>query len=246
MRTAIVCLTLVPLALVAPSRAAGDEAGQDRSATLQGAWKLSSVEADGKPTDLPDVSFWWFIQGDKVRYGGQELARLTVDTKTQPSCIDLTFHNPERVYEGIYSVEDDALKICVNRATEGVKERPDAFSTKDKPEWRLLAFKRDKDRKGDEIEGLGGFVGLSLQVAEDDKSLRIAEVLKDGPAMKAGLKKDDVLVRVGNVEATDLRSIVSKIRQAKPGSELLLRVRRDEKDQELKVKVGILPFSLLD
>jgi uncharacterized protein (TIGR03067 family) len=246
MRTTIVCLTLVSLALVAPSRAAGDQAGQDRSATLQGVWKLASVEADGKPTDLPEVSFWWFIQGDKVRYGGQELARLSVDTKTQPRCIDLTFHNPERVYEGIYSMVDDTLKICVNRATEGVKERPDVFSTRDKSEWRLLVFKRDKDRKGDEIEDLGGFVGLSLQATGDGTSIRIESVLKDSPAMKAGLKKDDTLVKVGDIEATDMRSVVSKIRQAKPGSELLLRVRRGEKDQELHVKVGILPFFLLD
>jgi S1-C subfamily serine protease len=110
----------------------------------------------------------------------------------------------------------------------------------------MLVFKRDKDRKGDEIDGLGGFVGLSLQAADHGKSIQVAAVLKDSPAMKAGLKKDDALVKVGDVEATDLRSVVTRVRQAKPGSELLVRVRRGDKDQELKVKVGVLPFVLLD
>ena len=246
MRIAIVCLTLAPLVLVAPPRAAGDEAGKDRLAPLQGTWKVTALEADGKLTELPDVSFWWFIQGDKVRYGGQELARLTVDTTTQPRCIDLKFHNPERVYEGIYAVEDDTLKICINRVTEGVKERPGAFSTKGKPEWRLLVFKRDKERKGDDIAGLGGFVGLMIQAPGDGKPLLIAGVLRDSPAMKAGLKKDDALVRVGGVEATDLRSVITRVRQAKPGGELAVRIKRGDKEQAVTIRVGVVPFFLLD
>jgi uncharacterized protein (TIGR03067 family) len=146
MRIVIVFLTLVALALVTPSQAAADEAGQDHLAALQGTWKVTAWEADGKPVDLPEASFWWFIQGDKVRYGGQELARLTIDAMTQPKCIDLKFHNPERVYEGIYSVEDGTLTICVNRVTEGVKERPGVLSTKDRPDWRLLCRRMGNNR----------------------------------------------------------------------------------------------------
>jgi uncharacterized protein (TIGR03067 family) len=246
MRIAIVWLTLVPLVLIAPSRAAGDEAGPDRLVPLQGTWKVTALEADGKPTELPDVSFWWFIQGDKVRYGGQELARLTIDAMTQPKCIDLKFHNPERVYEGIYSVEDDTLKICISRATEGVKERPGMFSTKGKPEWRLLVFKRDKERKGDEMVGLGGFVGLTIQASGEGKPLLITGVLKDSPAMKAGLKKDDALVKVGEIEATDLRSVITRIRQAKPGGALTVRIKRGDKEQAVSIQVGVVPFFLLD
>jgi uncharacterized protein (TIGR03067 family) len=246
MRIAILFLTLAPVVLVAPSRTAGDPAGQEGLTALQGTWKVTALEADGKPTDLPDVSFWWFIQGDKVRYGGQELARLTVDTKSQPKSIDLKFNNPERAYEGIYSVEDDTLRICVNRATEGVKERPGVFSTQGKAEWRLLVFKRDKERKGDDIAGLGGFVGLTIQASEEGKSLLIIGVLKDSPAMKAGLKKDDALVKVGEMEATDLRSVVTRIRQAKPGSELTVRIKRGDKEQAVTIRVGIVPFFLLD
>src|SRR5258708_39714687 len=145
MRTVIACLLLVVLH---PLASAGeDQAKTDKLAALQGTWKVKALEFDGKPSDLPEVSFWWVIQGDKVFYGGQELAKLTVDAATKPPCIDLAFRNPDRVYEAIYAVEADTLKICVNRATEGVKERPSSFSTEGKPGWRLLVFSKDKDRK---------------------------------------------------------------------------------------------------
>src|SRR5262249_17818930 len=152
----------------------------------------------------PTVPYWWYIKGNQVRYGGQELASLTADTATKPWCIDLKFHNPDRVYEGIYSLDGDMLKICVNRANDGIKERPTDFATKGKPEWRLLVFQRDKDRQGDSIEGLGGYVGIAIMAKEPDNHLVITDVLKDSPAMKAGVKKEDILLRVGNQEATNL------------------------------------------
>jgi uncharacterized protein (TIGR03067 family) len=215
-------------------------------AALQGTWKLTALEADGKASDLPEVPFWWVIKGDNVYYGGQVLARATVDDMVKPPCIDLAFQNPERTLEGIYAVEADTLKICVNRSTDDVKERPSGFSTRDKPAWRLLVFQRDKDRKPDDVSGLGGFVGLVLQFDADSNKVVIRDTLKSSPAMRAGLKKDDVLVRVGAAEATDLQAVIASIRQAKPGSELMLRIKRGDKEQEATVKVGVLPFFLLD
>jgi len=47
-------------------------------------------------------------------------------------------------------------------------------------------------------------------------------------------------------DATDLQTTVRTIRQVKPGTELTLRIRRGEKEQDVKVKVGVLPFFLLD
>ena len=151
-----------------------------------------------------------------------------------------------RTLEGIYSVEADTLKICVNRLAEGVKKRPSGFSTRDKPEWRLLVFQRDEDRKIDDVTGLGGFVGLTIQMDMETKRLVITGIQKDSPAMKAGLKKDDVLIQVGESDAKELRDVVKRIRQAKPGSELELRIKRGEKEQGVTVKVGVVPFFMLD
>ena len=135
MRTAVICLLLLALPALLPVRAADDTPKKDAPAALQGGWKFTSLENDGKTAELPGVSFWWVIKGDKVYYGGKELAKLTADATTTPKCLDLAFRNPDRVYEAVYSIEDDTLKICVNRQTEGVKERPNSFSTEGKSEW---------------------------------------------------------------------------------------------------------------
>src|SRR5437868_2897750 len=59
-------------------------------AELQGKWKLLSLEADGAAIDLDNAQPRWVIKGNKVRYGGEELAQLTVDATATPKLIDLS------------------------------------------------------------------------------------------------------------------------------------------------------------
>ena len=47
------------------------------------------------------------------------MAKLTADAATTPRCLDLTFRGPDRVYEGIYAVEGDTLKICYDPDGDG-------------------------------------------------------------------------------------------------------------------------------
>jgi len=215
---------------------------KEELAAWQGTWKLVSLEIDGEPQTLSQAP-QWVVKGDKVFYGGGPLAVLTLDATTTPRSLDLRFLKPEKVYEGVYSLSGDTLKVCVNRQTEGVKERPLGFTTKGKGDWRLLVFKR---AQGDGMEGLSGYVGIAIQAIAERKELILNQVLPGSPAQAAGLKKDDVLVKVGAGDATDLRAVVTLVRQARPGSELTFRIRRGGQDRDVVVKVGILPFSLLD
>jgi uncharacterized protein (TIGR03067 family) len=230
-------ILLLPLPLAA---AAG---GQDtKDASLDGIWKLTASEVDGEAEELPAVARW-VIKGTKVHYGGEDFAVLTLDPQTTPRSVDLTLTKQKRTHEAIYAIEGDTLKICVSLLTDGVKERPAGFATKGKADWRLLVFKREKAGT-DELEGVSGFVGIQLRAK--DKQIQIADVLKDMPAEKAGLKKDDVLLKIGAAEVTELRQTVDQVRQAKPRTELMIRVQRGDKDHDITVKVGVLPFFLLD
>ncbi len=213
---------------------------------FEGTWKLSYLEVNGKEDSLPSKSPIWVIKGDKILYGGEELGTFTVDTTTSPKTIDLKFASPKRTYEGIYTVEKDAWKICVNNKTEGVKERPHLFSTEGKENWRLLIFQKEDKAEASAPDQLPGFVGMMISVDADTKEVRIMAALKGSPAEKAGLKKDDVLVKVGGVEATDLQAVVKGIRNLTPGTELSLQLKRDGKELDVKLKVGVMPFILLD
>lgn len=215
----------------------------DPPAELQGCWKLTSVETNGKSDDpLGGGQPRWVIKGGKIFYGGAEIAQFTADPSTNPHVIDLTFQAPERTHEGIYVIEKDTLKVCLNKRTEGAKDRPGQFATKDQEDWVLLVFEREKAAPEDATEGLAAFAGIILQKDEDKKAVVVAAPLKGSPAEKAGLKKGDVVLKVGATGATDLETAVKAVRAAKPGTKLEFSIDRDGKEMTVTVKVGVLPF----
>ena len=226
-----------------PIGQAGD-AKKDRAA-LQGVWKLEALETDGARQELIRKPPRWVIKGNKIFYGGEELAVLTLDPAAKPKIIDIAFTKGKGTFEGVYSLAGDTLKVCVNKMTEGVKERPLGFDTKGKPDWRLMVFKRLKEPNAGAIEHLSGFAGIAIGVNKEKEPI-IVNVLKDTPAQKAGLKKDDIILQVGGRDATDLRSTVRMVGEFRPGSEVTFHIKRDGKEQDIKVKVAVLPFFYLD
>jgi S1-C subfamily serine protease len=80
-----------------------------------------------------------------------------------------------------------------------------------------------------------GFVGIQIKKAEDDPEVTIVGVLEGSPAEKAGLKKDDVILWVGEVQATDLKTVVEAFRSVKPGDKVKVKVRRDGKEKDIEV-----------
>jgi uncharacterized protein (TIGR03067 family) len=212
-------------------------------AALQGTWKLVGFEADERDNDTVRIARW-VIKKNKVMYAGEELATLTVDAGN-PKIIDLNFAAKKKMLEGVYSLDGDTLKICVSIMDDGVKQRPLDFETKGKSDRRLLIFKRGK--AGDDgTADANGFVGIQIKKGDDGMNVFVAGTLPKSPAEKAGLKKDDQILKIGATDATDLRQVVDLVRQAKPRSELSVRVRRGDKEHDIQVKVGVMPFFLLD
>jgi uncharacterized protein (TIGR03067 family) len=241
MVTPFACLLAVAFPFLAPSQAPAQPAKE--LAELQGTWKLMSVEVGGDVLEFTDRQARLVIQGNKVFYAGEELALLSVEGGAAPKSIDLNFLSSKRVYEGIYAVEKNTLKVCVNRQTDGVKERPDSFATKDKENWRLLVFERDQAAKPNAKEGLSGFVGMALSFDKDKQQLNIGSVLPDSAAKKADLRPKDIVLKIGGQDVTDLRGAVEACRKTMPGSKLVIRVLRDGQEMDITVTVGVVPFT---
>jgi uncharacterized protein (TIGR03067 family) len=214
-------------------------------AELQGVWRLIGFEVDGKEAFLQEhKQIRWVIKDDKVFYGGDELAKLTLDPAANPKCLDLGFVKSKRVHEGIYQLDKDRLKICAGLMTEGVKERPLKFDNQGIDKYRTMLFVREKP--GTELEGAAGFVGVQLRIDGKTKEIQIVDTIEDSPAQKAGVKKDDFLLKVGSDAAEDLQQTIKLVQQLKPGSDAILRVRRAGKEQDITVKVGVAPFLFLE
>jgi WD40 repeat protein/tetratricopeptide (TPR) repeat protein len=100
------------------------------------------------------------------------------------------------------------------------------------------------ERTKKSTEGPAGYVGVALRAPEDGGGLVVVRVLDGGPAKRAGVKVGDVLLKVGDQEAWDLQAAVRMMRKARPGSELTLRIRRGGKEENITVRVGVLPSHL--
>jgi C-terminal processing protease CtpA/Prc len=182
------------------------------------------------------------VKGEAIHYGGKEIARLTTDSATSPKVIDLKFRGPDRKYEGVYSVEKEVLSICLNRRDDAT-ERPGKLSTRDQPDWILLVFEKEKSAPEKPLDGLTGFVGVMLAFNDERKEVVVNAPIEGSPAEKAGVKKDDVILKVGAVKATDLDTTVKTVRDARPGTKLDLTILRDKKEMTITVTVGVLPFQ---
>lgn len=75
----------------------------------------------------------------------------------------------------------------------------------------------------------------------DARSCRIAEVAKDSPAEKAGLKANDVVLRFGKDTVEDFEDLQYLIKERKPGDQVTIRVRRGKTILNLKVIIGKHP-----
>jgi Do/DeqQ family serine protease len=88
--------------------------------------------------------------------------------------------------------------------------------------------------------------GVSSEVAEALKTAKtsgvlIAGVERDGPAEKAGVKAGDVLLAVNTVPTPDTATMLDTVADLKPGSQASLKLRRDQKELDLRVTVGKRP-----
>jgi S1-C subfamily serine protease len=74
----------------------------------------------------------------------------------------------------------------------------------------------------------------------------IYELLPGSPAAKAGLRTGDVLVRVGNVEAKDVNTVIDAVTSFMPGDKITVEFTRDGRARSVTVTLEERPKDLPD
>jgi len=87
------------------------------------------------------------------------------------------------------------------------------------------------------IQRLTPEIAESLNVPEGKGAL-VTEVMKDGPAEKAGLKSGDVIVRFGGQDVEDQHELPQIVASTTPGKKVPVTILRDGKRVELTVKIA--------
>src|SRR5690349_13676889 len=101
---------------------------------------------------------------------------------------------------------------------------------------RAQADDRDDDRgRGRPV------VGLTVSPVPDNsehQGVLVQQVTPEGPAAKAGLKRGDVITRLGNREVTDGDTLINVLARYKPGDKLRFHVLRDGQEKDFTVTLG--------
>lgn len=87
----------------------------------------------------------------------------------------------------------------------------------------------------------GSFVGLGITIEQSDNTFKIIEIIKNSPAEDSELKIGDIILKVddNSVEGLTLEQL-SDLIKGKSGSKVNLTIRRDEKEDVIIVKRGVV------
>lgn len=93
-----------------------------------------------------------------------------------------------------------------------------------------------------------GWVGVSYQSVTDDiadsfgldraRGVLVANIVADGPAAKAGIKRNDIIIGFAGQDVLDLRRFPRQVANARVGSTVDVVVWRGGKEVALKLRVG--------
>ena len=97
----------------------------------------------------------------------------------------------------------------------------------------------DRLNKGD---AWGHFPGhepyIGVRGEQGATGAKIASIVPDSPAAKAGLEPGDIVLKLDGADLSDFASLSAAIRERQPGDRIKLIVKRGEETKELRVKLG--------
>ncbi len=82
-----------------------------------------------------------------------------------------------------------------------------------------------------------GYVGISY-AEPDDRGAMVNNVTEKSPAATAGIKKGDVLTKVGDSPMTSPSTLSDVLTEKNPGDDLQLTFLRDEEEKQVTLKLG--------
>ncbi len=80
-------------------------------------------------------------------------------------------------------------------------------------------------------------LGLSVQDTDDGKGVKVIEVDDESNAAKAGLKENDVITEVDGKAVNNADEVAKIIRESKDKVSVMMKLKRDNKTQNVEVKI---------
>ena len=84
----------------------------------------------------------------------------------------------------------------------------------------------------------GTYLGTIPDMTDNPGGVRLLGVRAGSPAEKAGLRGDDIITRIGNMEIPDLQAMTNALRSHAPGDTVSIVIRRGDKVTTLRATLG--------
>lgn len=156
--------------------------------------------------------------------------------------VDLTEAGRKALDERLSSLNPETLDRRLNQLKRFVEEFAD--SAPEAIQDRIKAFLTPHEKAppsrpllGVRVEPIGDDVRAQFDL-EEGVGVSVAEIAKDSPAEKAGLKKDDIIVSIDGKPLKGELDLMKRLRSASAGQQIEIRILRDGKEQTVKAKLG--------
>jgi serine protease Do len=191
----------------------------------EGAWAF----AVGKALPQRGVEIKYGVISAKNRVGGMAL-------QTDAACSPSNYGGP------LIDIEGRAYGLIVPIGVRGEETNPNYYDSGigfaiPVPDPEALIEKLGEEGK----ELLPAFLGARMDRDRSDPGALILQVLPDHGAAKAGMKNGDIVIAIDGEPVKNAFTLRFAIGRSRAGDSATMRVRRGDKEIDLKVTFGVRP-----
>ena len=93
-------------------------------------------------------------------------------------------------------------------------------------------------------DGQVQYAYLGVRLEDTDAGVRVAEVISDGPAARAGLREGDIVLEAAGESIETTADLRREVTEREPGDSLTLEIRRGGDTRTIDVELGRRPRSI--
>jgi predicted metalloprotease with PDZ domain len=86
--------------------------------------------------------------------------------------------------------------------------------------------------------GYGAYLGTIPDMSDNPGGVRLVGVRAGSPAEQAGLRGDDIITRIGDMDVPDLQAMTNALRSHQPGDSVAIVIRRGNQSTTVHARLG--------